>query len=140
MTVQVIPTGNAPFATQTTTLEGVAFLLSFVYSQREACWYVSIADANGVDVYNGVKLIVGNPLLFRCKDPRRPKGELFVLSSTNDLSPPGLNDLVPNAGRCTLLYVSSDLVAQLVAGTIDTYLGQLATNTSQGSQSTYGTE
>src|SRR5208337_3025019 len=100
MAIQIIPTFAAPFYTQTTTIEGVAYLLSFAYAQREACWYLSVADANGVDIVNGIKLIVGNRLLLKCKDPRRPPGELLVLSGTQDTTPPGLLDLVVGAGRC----------------------------------------
>jgi hypothetical protein len=138
MTIQTIPTTNAPFYTQTTTLEGTAYLLTFTYSQREDCWYVSIADTNAVDILNGVKLICNNPLLFKCKDPRRPPGELTVYSCTPDLSPPGLNELVPNAGRCQLLYITSDVLALIAAGNIGTYLAQLQANTTSGTQSTYG--
>jgi hypothetical protein len=138
MTVQLVPTFNSPSYSQTTTLEGISFLFSFIYSQREDCWYLSIADANGVDVYNGIKLIVGNPLLFKCVDPRRPPGELCVLSGTTDLSPPGLNDLIADSGRCQLWYTTSDVLQMLGAGTIGEYIAQLQSATSQGQQSTYG--
>ena len=138
MTIQTIPTFSEPFYTEMSTIEGVSYLLSFAYAQREACWYLSIADANGVDIYNGIKLIVGNRLLKKCRDPRRPPGEFIVLSGTTDLSPPGLKDLVAGAGRCTLYYVTSDVMTMILDGTIGTYLTQLATNTTQGQASTYG--
>ena len=138
MTVQVIPTFNSPFWTQTTTLEGVLYLLSFSYCQREECWYLSVADANGSDIYNGMKLTVGSMLLAKCKDPRKPAGELIVMSGSTDLSPPGLNDLVPGAGRCALYYITSDVMAMILNGTIGTYIKALATNTTQGQASTYG--
>ena len=137
MSVLAIPCFTSPFFSEVTTLEGTTFLLSFAYAQREACWYVSLADANGVDIYNGIKLTVGQLLLKKCVDPRRPPGELIVMSSTNDLSPPGLNDLIAS-GRCTLFYVTSDLVAMVLNGTIGAYLASLTTNTAQGQQSTYG--
>ena len=138
MTIQLLPTFNSPFYTQTTTIEGVSYLMSFAYSQREACWYMSLADANAVDIYNGIKLIVGNRLMNKCKDPRKPPGEFIVLSGTTDLSPPALNDLVANTGRCQLYYATSDIIAMILAGTIDTYLNALATNTTLGTASTYG--
>jgi hypothetical protein len=143
MTIQQIPTYNYPFFSQTTTLEGTSYLLNFSYSQREDCWYMSMADANGVDIYNGMKLICSPPtgpnaLLFKCRDPRRPPGDFFVLSGNQDLSPPGLNDLVLNSGRCQLYYMTSDVLALIAAGQVDTYLLQLATNTTTGTGSTYG--
>jgi hypothetical protein len=138
MTIQTIPTTNQPFYTQTTTLEGTAYLLSFTYSQREACWYLSIADSNAVDILNGIKLICSNLLLFKCKDPRRPPGEFVVFSATGDLDPPGLNDLVPNAGRCMLLYITSDVLAQIASGDLDDFIASLQANTQTGTGSTYG--
>ncbi len=123
----------------TSTIEGVNFLLSFAYSQRENCWYLSLADASSIDIYNGVKLTCNTPLFNKCVDPRRPGGQFLVLSGTNDTSPPGLNDLTATSGRCQLYYCTSDLVAQLIAfGNINAYLASLTTNTSVGTQSTYG--
>jgi hypothetical protein len=138
VTIQLVPTSDSPFYSQTTVLEGTGYRLSFAYAPREDCWYLSLADSNGVDIYNGLKLIVGNPLLFKCKDPRRPPGEFFVRSSSTDLRPPGLEDLVANAGRCQLFYVTSDVMNLFRAGKLDEYLAQLATNTTTGTGSTYG--
>lgn len=115
MTIMVIA-GDAnatPLYEQQTTLDGSRFNLYFQFNQRCQCWYLSVADASGVDVYNGVKLVCGIPLLRKCKDPRRPAGELFVLSSTSNQAPPGLYDLIPGSGRCTLLYFTADWVALL---------------------------
>ena len=145
MTVQLITTYNYPFYSQTTTLEGTQYLLNFNYSQRENAWYMSLADANGVDIYNGMKLIVSDPnqgpnsLLFKCKDPRRPLGDFFVLSaSPMNLDPPGLNDLVATSGRCQLFYMTSDVLTLIAEGEIQTFLNQLANNTTPGTESTYG--
>lgn len=144
MTVQLIPTFNSPFFSQTTTLEGVSYLLNFAYSQREDAWYMSMADANGVDIYNGIKLICSAPpsapnaLLFKCKDPRRPIGDFFVLSGTQDVSPPGLNDLVLNSGRCQLFYMTSDVLKLVSEGEVQVFVNQLNTNTTTGTESTYG--
>src|SRR5271167_1659258 len=101
-----VPTGNEAFYQQTSTFEGVTYLLSFTYNQTCECWYLSIADASGVDIYNGVKLICNNSLFRKCIDPRIFPGALFVQSSTEDTSPPGLDDLLPGSGRCTLQYMT----------------------------------
>jgi hypothetical protein len=99
---------------------------------------MSIADANGVDIVNGIKIICNNWLLFKCVDPRRPPGQFLCQSSTSDLAPPGLNDLVPSTGRCALYYFTSDIIAQILAGTISQYQASLASNTASGTGSTYG--
>jgi hypothetical protein len=147
VTIQVVPTDatGAPFYSQTTTLEGVQYLLTFSYAQREGAWYLSVADANGVDIYNGMKLVCSGPsgpipLLWRCKDPRRPPGDLFVLSGTSDLTPPGLADLAPGSGRCALYYMTSDVLALIAGGGLATFLAQLTAGTSVGTGSTYGSQ
>lgn len=147
MSIQPIPTFDAPFYSEAVTLEGVSYRLSFAYSQRENTWYLSLADSANVDIYNGIKLTCLAPLLRKCADPRRPPGELAVFSSTADLSPPGLEDLVAGTGRCSLIYVTSDWLALLVpqppnAAAAAAGLAQvqaiLAANTQSGTQSTYG--
>ena len=140
MTIQVVPTDqNAlPSYTQNTTFEGTQYILEFDYNQRCASWYLSIADSDNVDIYNGIKLVTGFPLLRKCVDPRRPPGELLVVSSTTDQSPPGLLDLIPGAGRCQLLYITSDWLALLAAGQLSTILAQLAANTQTSATSSYG--
>lgn len=138
MTIQVVPTGADAFYNQTTTLEGTPFRLAFAFNGRCSCWYLSIADASGVDIYNGVKLTCNQRLLRKCRDPRRPAGDFLVLSSTADTSPPGLTDLV-SGGRCTLFYLTSDVLTavQTPAG-IASLQTQLATGTQNQTASTYG--
>jgi hypothetical protein len=149
MTIQIVSTGSIgsagasaspvnAFFTQTTSLEGTPYLLSFQYNQRCDRWYLSIADASAVDIYNGIKLICRQDLLKKCADPRKPPGSLFLLSQTTDNSPPGLNDIIPSGGRCVLYYMTSDWVALLQAGNSAAIYQQLATNTQGGTASTYG--
>lgn len=152
--ILVVPTTSDAFYQQTTTFEGITYLLTFAYNQRVQSYYLSIADASGVDIYNGVKLICNMALLRKCSDPRKPHGELFVISSTNDATPPGLQDLVAGSGRCTLLYMTSDwldqlrsppeadnatIVANITSGT-NAILATIANNTVNQTESTYGQE
>jgi hypothetical protein len=137
MTVQAIATRANPFDQLAVMLEGTAYNLAFAWNMRSSTWYLSIADGAQVDIYNGIKLIVGYPLLRMCADPRRPPGELFVVDSTGANTPPGLYDLLPG-GRCTLVYMTSDVLTLAMAGDIAEYLATLATNTQTGTQSTYG--
>jgi hypothetical protein len=142
MSVLVVPTSpvvNRTSYGQTITLEGATFGLQFDFNQRCCSWYMHLADANGVDIYNGVKLMCGLLLLgSRCKDPRRPPGDFFCLSATTDASPPGVLDLLPATGRCTLVYVTSDWLAAIAAGNAAALLAQLAANVTSSGASTYG--
>jgi hypothetical protein len=133
--IYVIPTFALPSYIQQTTLEGITYTLQFDFNQRAASWYLSVSDADGVDIYNGVKLVIGFSLLGKCKDPRAPAGILYVFSSTSDFSPPGQFDLGVGA-RCQLVYMTSDWVALLTSGQLASILAQLATTAS--TPSTYG--
>jgi hypothetical protein len=144
LTIQVVPPPSLPYQSQTTTLEGVPYLLYFDYNAREDKWYRSVADANGVDIYNGMALICSNPavgpnfMLFKCVDPRRPPGDFLVLSQTTNLNPPGLNDLASGSGRCALFYVTSDVLANVAANGPAGYAASLQAGTTTGIGSTYG--
>ena len=136
----LIPTFDDELWTQSTTLEGTTYVLTFQFNWTTSAWYMSIADASGVDIYNGVKFTVGIPLLFRCKDIRRPPGELFIISNTTDTSPPGLFDLLPGSGRCQLYYIDAAWMALLAAGNSAAVFAQIATsNATATAASTYGT-
>jgi hypothetical protein len=119
MSILVCPTYSDASYTQATTFEGTKYTLFFTFNQRAACWYMSIADADGVDIYNGVKLVIGPLLLAKCKDVRAPPGGLIVISSTTDTSPPLQLDLLAGSGRCTLCYITSDWLAIIQAANAD---------------------
>jgi hypothetical protein len=149
MSLLVIPTDSIPSYSQSVALEGANFTVQFDYNQRCASWYMSIADQDGEDIYNGVKLVVGIPLLRKCKDERRPgfspdspySGDFIVTSSTADTSPPSLLDLLAGSGRCTLYYITSDWVEALATGQTAGILQGLAAGGSLVNPvSTYGKE
>ena len=104
MTTQVIPTGDDVVYSQTTSLDGVPYLLRFSFNQREQTWWLLLSTGDGDPIYGSVKLVVSFPLFASCADSRKPPGKLIVVSSTTDLSPPGLEDLV-EGGRCQLCYI-----------------------------------
>jgi hypothetical protein len=116
VSILTVPTWSDPNWQQSTTFEGTKYQLSCQFNQRCISWYLSIADADGVDIYNGIKLSVGPLLLAKCKDPRRPPGDLIVISSTTCTTPPGILDLLPGSGRCSLLYITSDWLAIIQSG------------------------
>jgi hypothetical protein len=140
MTILVVPTFSDDSWDQSTTFEGTKYTLNFQFNQRCASFYMSIADADGVDIYNGVKVVCGPLLLRKCKDSRRPPGDLFCLSATADTSPPGLVDLLPETGRCTLYYITSDWLAAIAAGDAASLYAQIQANAQTSPLSTYGQE
>jgi hypothetical protein len=117
---QIIPTNAAPFYPETVTLDGSPYILGFAYNQRCACWYLTISTIDGTVVTAGLKLVCSWDILMRCASPLRPPGALIVVSTTTDLSPPGLLDLLPSSsggtGRCYLGYIPAANVAALKAG------------------------
>lgn len=106
MTTGIVPVeSTAPYWTQTTTLDGVAYLLTFRYNFRESCYYLQIDSADGKTTYvQGVKLVAD---FFLLRPYATPPGELLVLVPDADDSPPRLGDFAENGGRATLYYIEA---------------------------------
>jgi hypothetical protein len=93
---------SAVFETQTTTLDGVAYLLTFRYNTRESCYYVTIASSDDtIEYVGGLKLVTNFPLL---QSYPTPPGELVCQSFSSDDTPPALGELGDGC-RCTLYYI-----------------------------------
>lgn len=110
MAVLVISTSTELSSyTQRTILDGVEYLLSFQWNQREAKWYLSIADSEGAPLGSGLKLVADFPLNRRLVDPGAPPGVLYAMDRTGEGVDPGLRDL---GDRVFLIYVPvADLAA-----------------------------
>lgn len=75
-----VQSGQAAWV-QTNTLDGVTYQLSFVWNARAGAWYLSIADASGVDLLTGIKLVSNRPLLQRFRwIVGLPPGEISAVS------------------------------------------------------------
>ena len=136
--ISVVPFFSDASWAMSMTLDGALFNFQFDWNERGCCWYMSLADVDGVDIYNGVKLTYGFPLLRKCKDLRKPAGDFIISTATSDDSPPGLTDLLPG-GKNQLLYISSDWLALMAAGNLAPIAAQLAAGASTTSPvSTYG--
>jgi hypothetical protein len=85
-------------------LTGVEFILSFQYNQRDSSWWLSLYDALREPIIEGVKCVVGLPLLRNTVDARRPAGELVFLDLTKKDLDPGLLDL---GERIALIYADN---------------------------------
>lgn len=104
--VIAIPTTTGrPYYQQRTRLDGREYVLRFAWNQREARWYLTIADDEDTVLLAGRKLLSNWPLLrhYHAADARLPPGELMVVDLTGDNVPPGLDDLAIGA-RCELTY------------------------------------
>lgn len=81
-------------------LQGALFTFLFLWNSRDAHWYMTVSDSNGVPILSGRRVVVDWPLLRNVADLRRPKGEIVALDTTGE-GDPGLADL---GGRVPLLY------------------------------------
>lgn len=104
---------GVPFWSDVFSLEGADYLLTFLYNERENCFYFSLGDpttdptATPVNVVDGMKLVTGKPLLTRWRGVGSPwpPGEMFAMTTNGDDTIAGLNDL---GARINLVYISSD--------------------------------
>lgn len=104
MSVLILPTTADPFQQQTMQLDGIKYVMSLSYNQREERWYLSLADDEGVPLISGLKLRANWPLLWRHRyNVRLPPGEIMAIATTVDKSPPTLLEL-GEGKRCQLTY------------------------------------
>jgi hypothetical protein len=108
MAFNVVPVEpTAPYWTQTTTLDGVPYLLTFRYNIRESVYYLQIDSADGATNYaQGIKLVADFYLL---QIYATPPGELVVLVPDSDDSPPRLGDFA-EGGRAKLVYFPASTI------------------------------
>lgn len=98
-----LPTYPEPLHTYSTTLNGVEYRFKFDYSQRADRWYMSVFDAVGDPIRQGIKLVPSTNL-FRLveADPRTPTLQLLALDLRDAFADgPSLFDL---GRRVTLWY------------------------------------
>lgn len=108
MTVQLIPTSDAPYYSQRVKLEGRDYLFRFAYNEREERWRLSIFDDEESPLLLGLKLVTNWELLQHYKaDTRLPPGELWVMCTSGDDEPPKLDEL-GEGKRCELTYFTAD--------------------------------
>lgn len=115
MATLVIPTSADPFQTFKTRLDGVDYLISLAYNQREDRIYLSLADDEGTPIVSGLKVVANWPLLFRHRyNTAIPPGELMAIDTTSDKSPPSLGELGEGL-RVQLTYFDAATMARLAA-------------------------
>jgi hypothetical protein len=81
--LQIDTNTAATFFTQIVQLEGVEYLFQFLWSDREACWYLNLSDQDENLLCAGIRIVIGWPLLRRCQwDLRTPPGLLMCVDMT----------------------------------------------------------
>jgi hypothetical protein len=112
MAITEIPTGTAPtetegatpFFSERVTLGTRDYVLRFLWNQREAKWYLSIADQSGVAIVSGLKVVADFPINRLVVDDRAPAGTIMAMDLSGEGRDPGLVDL----GRRVLLIFVDD--------------------------------
>jgi hypothetical protein len=111
----IIPTREDPYYQQRTRIEGRDYVLNFAFNEREARWYLTIADEAGSPIATGIKLVANRRLLRPYRyDDRCPPGELVVSDISGDGSPPTQLE-IGEGKRCELLYWTAAEVAAIQA-------------------------
>lgn len=105
---------GVPNTRQRVVLDGREYVLALRWSQREARFYLDLADATGAPLISAMKLLPGWPLLYRHRGiDGVPPGELMVLDPRPTPAPPGLDEL---GDVMQLAYIDAADVATLAAG------------------------
>jgi len=100
---------DAPHYSFEVELDGLQFTMTLLWNVINLAWYMSIADADGVMVVEGVRLVEG-PIMWRFKDSRMPPGQFVMLDTTGAQRDAFYEDL---GKRNLLLYYTAAEVAAL---------------------------
>lgn len=82
----------------TTSLGGLSYQFTFYFMQTDQNWYFDLADATGVKLLSGIKVVLGTFL-----GASTFAGRLFAVDLSNQDRPPGPKDL---GDRVVIFYVS----------------------------------
>lgn len=85
-------------------LDDITYRFSFEWNDRDAGWYMSIADVDGVPLVSGRRVVLDYPLLSLYADARLPRGVLQAVDTSEAQAEPGLLDL---GDRVKLVYFSA---------------------------------
>jgi hypothetical protein len=82
-------------------LDGVIYELTFAWNTREEVWMLSVADADGVALASGVKVVVDYQLFQSVSNADMPAGTMMALDTSGAGLDPGLKEL---GERVLLMY------------------------------------
>jgi hypothetical protein len=104
MTATRIVTTPYPNTTQRVELDGVVYTLRLLWSQRGECWHMDLADADGVAILSGIRMVTCFPLLYRFRHLAVPPGELYLFDLRDQAGLPTLEEM---GDRYRLYYVDA---------------------------------
>lgn len=84
MTTLLIPVRfGVPAFRELVTLSGADFILDVTFNDRDSAWYLSVSDVDDAPIVEGVKIVLGLPLLRNCVDVRRPLGDFIAIDTSS---------------------------------------------------------
>lgn len=89
-------------------LEGVSYVLSFLWNARCEAFFISMAGVDGTKLISGTKLVADTPLFSNVR--AGPPGALVVFDSSGERRDPGKLELGKDK-RCQLYYITAEEVA-----------------------------
>lgn len=102
MSTWIIPTlTDTENYTERVELDGVVFELTFAWNTRDGKWYLSVADAEGVALASGIKLVVDWSLFRSVSNADMPAGTMMAVDTSGAGLDPGLKEL---GERVLLMY------------------------------------
>ena len=105
-----IPFSTLPAFTQTVTLDGSVYRLSFAWNYRAGYWSMSILDAGGIPLIQGLRIVLNLDLFRQFPGRGLPPGVLYAVDPSDTISDPAFDDI--SAGRVILVYLTeADLAA-----------------------------
>ncbi len=102
MATWIIPTlTDTEFYVERVELDSVVFELTFAWNTREEKWFLSVADADGVALASGIKIVADWPLFQSVSNADMPAGTMLANDTSGAGLDPGLDDL---GDRVLLMY------------------------------------
>lgn len=106
----IIPTGaTQPDFAEDVDLDRVVYRLSIHYNGRDDSWYLSVADADGVEIVSGVRLVIDTSLLGQHVSEGLPPGVLLIIDPAGTRQDPTRADL-DDEGKA-LVYLDEEELA-----------------------------
>ena len=95
---------DSPDYEQQVTLSGETYILTARWNARAGRWFLSLADAAGDVVWQGVKASMDLPIRMHSTSAIKPDGQLWIVDASGSGVDAGLMDL---GSRVQLVYVEA---------------------------------
>ena len=99
--IEIVIEQITPRFSQEVELDGRTYRFTFEWNDRDASWTFNLADVDGVEHLQGVRVSVGLPLIARFRNPALPPGILEAIDTTDSNLDPLYGDL---GSRVALVY------------------------------------